>query len=287
MTYPPLWAASDTKAAEQQRLFYGATAGQLIALALAAFAALLPNTALGGVGPVLTLLLFLGVIGMQVGGVATRAEQRWYDARAAAESIKSAAWQFAVGGESFRIDDAEASRRFIRLQQDVLASLPDLDIADDGQTSASATDRMQEARRTSLDERCALYLAGRVKDQVRWYAEKATLNKERARDFVAAAIVVEAVGVILGVLRVSGRVESDFLSALAACAAGLIGWSQAKKYASLAEAYAVTSHEVDLVASTLDGPPTSEESWAQAVHDAEAAFSREHTMWKARRQGPR
>jgi hypothetical protein len=60
---------------------------------------------------------------------------------------------------------------------------------------------------------------------------------------------------------------------------------QAKKYANLSEAYAVTSHEVSLVPSTLSAEATEEE-WAQAVHDAEAAFSREHTMWQARRQGP-
>jgi hypothetical protein len=68
-------------------------------------------------------------------------------------------------------------------------------------------------------------------------------------------------------------------------AVAVIGWMQAKKYASLSEAYAVTSHEVALVASTLSAE-LDEDAWAQAVHDAEAAFSRELTMWQARRQAP-
>jgi SMODS and SLOG-associating 2TM effector domain 3/SMODS and SLOG-associating 2TM effector domain 1 len=287
MTYPALWVAADKKAAEQQRLFYGATAGQLIALVLAAFAALIPSDALGGVGPVLTLLLFLAVVGMQVSGVATRAEQRWYDARAAAESIKSAAWQFAVGGESFRIGDTESATRFIELLQGVLTGLPHLDIGDDSTGSASATNRMAQIRQADLIERGEVYREGRVNDQVRWYTNKAAWNRQWGKAFVVAAVVVEGTAVTLGVLRVSGAVDTDLLSAFAACAAGLLGWSQAKKYTSLAEAYAVTSHEVDLVAASLDAAIDSEEAWAQSVHDAEAAFSREHTMWRARRQGPR
>jgi hypothetical protein len=77
----------------------------------------------------------------------------------------------------------------------------------------------------------------------------------------------------------------NWLGVLAAGTASVAAWQQTKNYSSQSEAYAVTSHEVAIVAETI-GPAIDESSWAQAVHDAEAAFSREHTLWLARRQGP-
>ncbi|MBW9210113.1 DUF4231 domain-containing protein [Mumia sp. zg.B21] len=285
LDYPPLWHAADEKATEQQRLFYWATAAQLGALALAALTALIPASAEVRMGPAITLLLFLVAMVIQVTGVASRAEQTWYDARAAAESIKSAAWQFAVGGESFRLDDSRASSRFTDLLRDVLKSLKSLDIGDGSGAAAGVTESMKNLRRAPLNVRRSTYRRDRVGDQVAWYSSKAQWNKRRARQFGTAVVVIEALAVVLGLLRVMDVFDSDLLGAVAACAAGLIGWSQAKKYSSLAESYGVTSHEVVLVSTSLDSSG-DEAAWAQSVHDAESAFSREHTLWRARRQGP-
>lgn len=281
---PPLWHAAEKKSAEQQRVFYATTAAQLGALTLAAVTALLPTEYLGRVGPATTLLLFLLAFGLQISGISGQAEQRWYDARAAAESIKSAAWQFAVGGESFRIDDARAGTRFTELLRDVLRTLHSLDIGDATDTTASVTESMKNVRNTDLEDRRTTYLRGRVQNQVTWYSRKAQWSKRRAWQVGAAVIVTEGIAIVLGLLRVMGNLDSDLLGAVAAAAAGLIGWSQAKKYSLLAESYGVTSHEVGLIGASLDS--SDEAAWAQSVHDAEAAFSREHTMWRARRQGP-
>lgn len=284
--FPPLWKAAEEKSAEQQRQFYLALAAQLVALSVGALLALIPSdSCLGAAGPVLTLLFFLAAFGIQVSGVAARAEQRWYDARAAAESIRSAAWQFAVGGEAFRLDDTQASTRFTELLSDVLKTLKSLDIGSASASSASVTDSMDRLRHAPLEERQAVYFRDRIQDQVDWYAAKAKWNKSRARWFGLAVVVIESAAIVLGLLRVIGVSDADWLGVAAAAAAGFIGWSQAKKYALLAESYGVTSHEVGLTASYLNRSAV-ETGWSQSVHDAEAAFSREHTMWRARRQGP-
>jgi hypothetical protein len=70
-----------------------------------------------------------------------------------------------------------------------------------------------------------------------------------------------------------------------AISASLAAWKQTKNYAALSESYSVTSHEVAILATTIV-KHVDEQTWSQAVHDAEAAFSREHTLWLARRQGP-
>lgn len=286
LDFPLLLCAAEEKSAEQQRLFYGMTGAQLVALSIASLSAQAPSNAIGGMGPIATLLLFLLVMALQISGIANKSERRWYDARAAAESIKSASWQFAVGGESFRIDDSNAPMRFSELLRDVLHGLPSLDIGSASSKNAAVTTTMRGLRAADLSERAEVYLRERVQDQVIWYSSKAAWNKAKSRRYGAAALLVEAAAVILGILRVQGSIETDYLSVFAACAAGLVGWSQSKKYASLSEAYGVTSHEVSLVADSLE-TTGSEEAWAQSVHDAEAAFSREHTMWRARRQGPK
>jgi hypothetical protein len=285
LTFPELLTAAETASAEQQRHFYLVTGLQLGVLAAAAVASLIPDRGAGSLGPFVTLSLFLAALLLQVSGLAARTEKRWYDARAAAESIKSAAWEYAVCGESFRADDAKADARFVDVLKRVLEGLRSLDIGAATAANASATASMKELRASEQSERRAIYLRDRVEDQVRWYSAKSGWNKRRSQCFTVTAIAVETAAVLFGILRVMGSVGGDVLGALAACAAGLIGWTQAKKYSSLAEVYAVTSHEVGLVSSTLGGS-LSEEAWAQAIHDAEAAFSREHTMWQARRQGP-
>lgn len=174
--YPPLQGASEDKSAEQQRWFYWSTGLQLGALAASALLALLPADLGDRSGPISALILVLLALGIQISGVVGRSEQKWYEARAAAESVKSASWQFAMGGESFRIDDAHAPIRFRRMLADVLEGLPDLDIGTSATDDRTATSGMLTTRDKSLQERQNLYLVGRVRDQRHWYTKKAALH---------------------------------------------------------------------------------------------------------------
>lgn len=254
-------------------------------LAAGAFVALIPAGSYKNVGPILTVVFFASALVVQISGVANRQERRWYAARAAAESIKTASWELAVGGEAFRINDASAEKRFRDVLKKVLDNVRSLDIGADGISESTVTASMRTLRSADRATRAEKYRILRVDDQVKWYSSKAAQNRRRYRQLGVIVMIVELVAMILGLFRVSGSVDADLLGPVAAVAAGFIGWMQAKKYANLSEAYAVTSHEVSLVPSTL-ASSADEEEWAQAVHDAEAAFSREHTMWQARRQGP-
>lgn len=285
LTYPALLDATEAVSKSQQKVFFIATGAQLGLLTSAAATALVPEGHAWNSGPIVTLFLFLGALALQLSGLASKAEGRWYDARAASESIKTASWEFAVGGEAFRLDDRTAEGRYLDVLRRVLANVQSLDVGAAGTANASATESMKALRAADQSTRAAAYLGERVEDQVIWYSVKAAVNRRRYIQFSSAVIVVEFGAVLFGVLRVGGTVGSDYLGPFAACAAGLVAWMQSKKYSNLARAYAVTSHEVSLVPATLN-PTQSDESWATAVHDAEAAFSREHTMWQARRQGP-
>lgn len=286
LTFPVLLDATEKLSADAQRNFFLATASQLSLLALAAITAIIPEGKLANIGPIATVLFFIMALAIQLSGMTIRLEKKWYAARAASESIKAASWEYSVGGEAFRHGDTTAESRFVDVLKNVLLNVPSLDVGASRNTEDSTvTDSMRMLRASPRSIRTDTYIDKRVKDQVGWYAKKAAHNKARYRMFGLFVVIVEVAAVVLGILRVGGSIGPDVLSPLAACAAGLIGWVQAKKYANISEAYAVTSHEISFIPGTLSGVD-SEEEWAQAVHDAEAAFSREHTMWQARRQGP-
>lgn len=282
---PALWVSTDACATESQHRFYLAKGAELLGLILAAGLSIVPSSFAGGAGSIVALVLFVGVVILQVSRVGQTAEKRWYDARAAAESIKSVSWQYAVGGEAFRLSDPQAMSRFVGTMQRILQAVPHLDIGAVRSTPAGPTSSMETLRAATQPDRSSAYLRLRVDDQVGWYSAKAAWNKRRALVYTVATVVLELTAVVAGAIQIKVGADIDILSFAAAGATGLVGWTESKKYAFHAESYSVTSHEVGLVSTSLAGE-SDEDEWAQGVHDAEAAFSREHTMWQARRQGP-
>ena len=277
--------AVDAKSDSSQRAFYAARAAELICLAFGAGFGLLTNDAVRGLGPILAVGLFLIALALQLSRVGAIAERRWYDARAAAESIKSASWQYAVGGEAFRLDGTDVDTAFVDRLQAVLDSLQHLDIPASTGSSRGVTADMRQLRAAALEERARRYELGRIEDQIDWYGRNARSNRIRARWWRAAVVASEAFAIVAGLLRVRDAIDVDLLGLFASIAAGIVAWTQAKGHTQLAEAYAVTSHEVGLVSGAIRSD-VDESAWAQSVHDAEAAFSREHTMWVARQQAP-
>ncbi len=285
MAMPPLFHAAEDASDANQRRFFRLKIVELSGLVVGVAGGLVPAAWAAGLGPAVSVLAFLVVLTLQISKVSPKAESRWYDARAAAESIKSASWQYAVGGEVFRLEDADAEARFVARLQDVLRTVPALELGPVTRASAGVTPDMSALRSSSQEKRSSDYRRLRIDDQIAWYASKSRLNRKRSHIFAALTVGTEAAAIVAGLWRLKFETDTDFLALFAVVAAGLIAWSQAKKYTSLAQSYSVTSHEVNLVADTVRAPVT-ETKWAQSIHDAEAAFSREHTMWQARRQGP-
>lgn len=282
---PALYTATERVSASSQRAFFRVRAAEYAALFVGAVTGELSNDFLAGAGPIIALLCFLLALLLRISQVGDRAEKRWYDARAASESIKSASWQYTVGGESFPIDDRDSKTRYLQQLQEILAALPGLNVGAAASSDVITRD-METVRGSNQHERAQRYRDDRVSDQVRWYAKKARTNRRRSAQWRWTLVGIEAAAIIAGVLQVADLYNFGLLSLFAAAAASVAAWQQSKRYTELSEAYAVTSHEVNMVSASLQAP-VSEDNWARSVHDAEAAFSREHTMWLSRRQGPR
>ncbi|OKO86563.1 SLATT domain-containing protein, partial [Bradyrhizobium sp. AS23.2] len=145
------------------------------------------------------------------------------------------------------------------------------------------TQVMSELRGRNLDERKETYKNLRIRDQRQWYAGKAKLNRDLARRWFVALVVVNIAALGAAILRIEfPSVDHWPTDIFVAAAASLMGWVQSKRFHELSSSYALTTHEILLLAAMMP-PDNSEEKFSSFVGDAENAFSREHTQWRARR----
>lgn len=281
LTFPRLLDSVETVSKSAQSQFFLFKGMELGGLALAAAVSATPEEWWGGYDSVIALLLFAFVGILQVSGSSANAEARWYEARAAAESIKSLSWHYAVRGAVFPDGGADASREFVDRLREILGRLKHLDQAAGTTTDAAVTASMTAVRASDLSTRIATYKRDRVEDQLGWYETNATKNRVKRCRYLWGAVGIEAVAIVFACLHIKHDFEVDLLAVFAAVGASLVGWTQAKKFNFLVESYALTSQEIALLTADI-GSAVAESEWAERVHESETAFSREHTMWLAR-----
>lgn len=285
---PPLYQASDQSSKEAQSHFLWATRLRLYGLAGAALFGLF--TWKCGSSPVDWSGVFAAscfVVALIVEGFLYRAkpERTWYEARAAAESVKTLSWRYAVGGEPFNVGANEANQvddLFLARLMSLFEVIKDLDLVAPTTSQGQITNRMREVRTSPLAQRKDIYEHGRVEDQQNWYKAKANWNKRRSNRWTWTMLAIEIAGVVFGILKATGVIEGDFLTLSGVVLATATAWIQTKQYRTLATAYTVTALELASVRSKIANQHTEAE-WAKFVNDAEEAFSREHTLWKASR----
>ena len=219
--------------------------------------------------------------------VRDRPEQRWYEGRAAAESAKTLGWRYAVGAEPFGIEalpERDADRLLVRRLGELLTDLDDLGTEPVRGASEQITPAMRAVRAAPLPVRRAVYERWRIGEELAWYRAKSAWNQRRAHRLTLAVLAFEVVGATGGLLRVAG-VGVNLLGVAAAGAAALGLWLQTRQHQVLAHAYAVTAQELSSIRSLIQWQDTEPE-WTGFVDDAEAAISREHTLWRAKRGRP-
>lgn len=113
-------------------------------------------------------------------------------------------------------------------------------------------------------------------------AAKAKWNRQRAKRWLFAVIVLQIVGGVLAVIKATGPLDVDLFGIASAAAASIIGWIQLKDHVQLDEAYSLASHDLSLAEQGVSAVATEGE-WADSVAAAAQAISREHRMWRAAR----
>jgi hypothetical protein len=285
---PPIFHAADRSSSEAQAWFLWGTRIRLYALLGAALFGLLNwKHAPSPVDWSGVMAASCFVIALVVEAYLYRAnlERTWYEGRAVAESVRTLSWRYAVGGEPFMIggpSETQVATRFLKDLMALFEAIKDLNLAPATSSGEQITQNMRMVRASSLADRKDLYERGRVEDQQTWYQHKAEWNKQRAQAWTVAMLVVEIIGIVGGILKAVGSIDGDLLGFAGVVVATMTAWLQTKQHRTLTTAYTVTAVELASVRSELKQHNT-EAAWAKFVHKAEEAFSREHTLWKARR----
>lgn len=212
-------------------------------------------------------------------------DRRWYLGRAAAESIKTLAWRYMVGGAPFAVgesDTATTDSLFSDAARDVLETLRDFTLPLGPHDHHLITDSMRALRAQPLSLRTRLFIEHRVLEQMGWYREHSQHNQVRAHQMRALGIWLEGLGLIMAALKAFQVVRIDLLGIAATVAGGVLAWARLKQYEALASAYSVAALELSAIHSDA-ATSRSEEEWAAFVNESEEAISREHTLWRASR----
>jgi hypothetical protein len=231
-------------------------------------------------GLITLLCLGLGALGA-IRLTITNPRRTWYDTRAAAESVKSLAWQYAVGGGDFAktVPEMDARRELLETIADVRTRLDKQPLPLPGVNEV--TQAMQALRAAPLDVRRRTYEQCRIKDQEDFYVSKAAHNEKARKWWGVASICAQIAGAVIALLKMLAIVEIDLVGVAATLAVAVAAWLRTKAFDELAEAYAVTAHDVKDIRARVDDAHDDEE-WATFVANAEQGFSREHTIWLAR-----
>lgn len=281
---PAHWKAADSESGRGQKLALKLTMGKAGGGVLAALGGAISFSDLGSsIGAWAILAGFSVALASEIISWIYQPERRWYNGRAAAESIKTLAWRYAVGANPFPVSlcEKEAKKEFLRRIQSIIEEFPDVFLL--LKTDPLTTSAMDGLRKQSFTLRKQTYIKYRTLDQQAWYTRNAAHNRSRSFQWRAGLILTEILAVTLALAKILADCPIDIAGVLGAAIAAGVAWVGVKQFSPLAAAYSVASNELSMQAELL---ATVEESlWAGEAADAEEAISREHTTWMASRTG--
>ncbi|MFI9270779.1 DUF4231 domain-containing protein [Kitasatospora sp. NPDC052896] len=286
---PELFRIADSASLHGQRRAVNLSRGELLLLTAAAAA----GSVGGAPSAWLATAAYLATACLAVLLSRQNPQGLWYEGRAAAESVKTLAWKFAVRADAYQpppttLPDAEGLYRLqlrgILRGFEHSRALP----ADAVARAGGLTAAMRELREQPLTVRREVYLRERVRAQHDWYQAKARYCAAANRITGLLGVALPLLGVALAVPRALGRLDHAPLGAVSAVAAAVTAWAHLRQYQPQATAYQLAADELELIRTQLTGldltAADAEELWARLARDAEDAVSREHTTWQARRE---
>ncbi|GAA1220403.1 DUF4231 domain-containing protein [Kitasatospora nipponensis] len=244
------------------------------------------------VAPLLSVAAFLVAGYFWVRLRQSNPQAQWYEARAAAESVKTLAWKYTVRARPFGgpADSPEADEEYRAQVSDVLQTFEDAGVLQPG-SAPEITEGMRELRAADLTARRMVYLRVRVEGQRTWYRAKSEAFESQSVSWGLGAMVLMIIGGAAAIAQAAGILSVSVFGACSAAAAAVIAWTQLKQLRPLAAAYQLAAKELDVVWGKLTvidtGEPQAEANWTRLAGDAEDAVAREHTSWRARRAFPR
>jgi ABC-type multidrug transport system fused ATPase/permease subunit len=288
--YPWLHTSSNAASSSAQQSYFRSLRVQLSVFALvsvigATLSLLDTQSKRFGYGAIAILLVvgivFVGYVREQ------RVDRRWFNARAVAESVKTASWRYMMQAPPFD-NSQDVETAFIRELDTFRKARPGLEqyLITKTTNAPAVTSYMKGLRESSLDQRKEAYLRDRLDDQIEWYSRKSRENGIAGQAWFWSITGLQVVAAIAaGLAAARGAFSMNWVSVAMTIAAAVTGWSQAKRHDELAISYAVAAQDLIQIKSLL-APVSEETAFRELVDQGEEAVSREHTMWCARRTIP-
>jgi hypothetical protein len=280
--FPPLYNAADAASKSAQKQFLGVLGANFVLLVAAAAMSVInfPHPTFA----VCQAAILASSLGLTVFVAVKQPQRIWYGTRALAESIKTITWRYVMRAEPFNLSEDISRAQFIASVKKIFDDNKEVSSHAVELTAGSLiTSVMSKLRSQSLVERKENYRKHRIHDQQEWYARKAKWNKDTSRAWFIGLILINVIALSLAIFRIEyPSVEHWPTDIFVAMAASVMGWVQTKRFQELASSYTLTAHEIVLLDAMLPSDD-NEDKFSSFVGDAENAFSREHTQWRARR----
>lgn len=288
LEYPSVYVAADRAALRKQKWYFWSVRVELSALVVAAIPAGLALQDWLGRAPGNQLAGFLTAGFLVIGLVARlfrfarKFEERWFESRALAESVKVETWRFVMRAEPYQKGDGKAmfAERLAKLAESARDVFGDLD-EQDALSVSHVTDSMAALRVADLKHRRERYVQDRVAEQQRWYRSKAAIFDKRDSKWATAAHLFEGAAVLYALVAAFGGLELGIMGVLTTFAAALAAWIQSKDFRRLATTYNLVAHDLTTIATVTH--PQTEPGLRSLVDEVERTLSREHTLWLDRR----
>ncbi|KUN76038.1 DUF4231 domain-containing protein [Streptomyces griseoruber] len=284
---PPLFRQSDQWALRHQSESFKGVRTHLVVLLLATAAALLTEQASGHLMAALAAVLYGVTILLGLVTSRRRSRTHWQAHRAAAELVKTLAWQYMVHGGSFHSGVADPDAVFAERLEERLRELRTCGWEDSREEArefgtGQITPQMRAVRAKSYAARRDIYLRDRLLEQTVWYKNRAVRSRRAAARwsaFTAALTLLALTAALLGTTGLLGG--ADLAGLLSAAAAAGVAWQEVRRHGPLT--YAHTLIEQDLEAARVAMSTTvTEAGWADAVGETERLMSPAHTEWLVR-----
>ncbi|WP_060888220.1 DUF4231 domain-containing protein [Streptomyces caniscabiei] len=284
----PLFQVCDEKAVTHQGESFKVVRMQLVVLLLATATASLAERVGSRVPSAVAAVLYGLTIGIGVYVSRRRARAQWQAHRAAAEVVKSLAWQFMVHGGPFPSRLVNPEARFAERLEERLSELRKVGWEDPRESVTELglgqiTPRMRAVRAKAFAARRDIYLRDRVLNQLAWYGGKAGQAHQASVRWSGVTTTLTAVALVTAVARALGVIGSrwDPTGVLSAAAAAGVVWQEVRRHRPLTYAHKLVEQDLDTLRVTMTTTVT-EDGWADAVAEAERLVSPQHTDWLVR-----
>jgi hypothetical protein len=210
-------------------------------------------------------------------------DKLWFAGRAICESVKSLTWLFVIGTPPFNIEKeiSHVDHLYIDRIKELLKQYPNIYSFLGSENYITAY--MKEIRNYNFEDKKAIYIKYRIKEQQDWYTSRCEYNRNKSILFNYFIIFAQVIAIIFIVIAITNpNVTIHIFGLFTSVAIGVLSWQQLKEFRQLANSYGLASQELIMILEESDHIKNLLDL-AYFVDDSENAISREHVMWLARK----